>query len=514
MIQRVFLSQIGTLTKISQGGQGIVYRAPSASTSFAKSMVYKEYKKATLAALDVQALQAMPEFLESSLSYSDGAKLISLAAWPCRIVEDAGKAIGFLMPSIPDVFYIEIWTNKPTPSRVPAEFQHLLNDPQVSAMRFRGTQPTDRQRYELIQEFASGLNFLHEREVCVGDISPKNILYSLQPTPAVYFIDCDAMRVRGISLSPQVETPGWGVPAGEEKATVHSDRYKLGLLALRLLVGNQDTADPARLPASVPVEVRRVITETLSVNPKDRPSLAVWDAVLNRAIPTASTQKPKTAYPPTTAPKPPKTPPPAPKTPKAPKAKKPKPSYGQPASPPPPLLRTPAPVAVHTPTPTKSETLLWVLAGMALVGLVIISAAIFGAQSGEGSSATTTPSYRAPTAAPSANARPVGDLGLDVPMSTPPCDGRGIVILSSATTPGRYAQDISRALAQYSGSSYLLTERTCKSLRARVDGASIYAVYRPGGRTREELCDAVAAAGNKAYGKWLDNTTDPNFIPC
>lgn len=508
--QRIPLSQIGKLEKISHGGQGVVYRAPSATTNFAKTMVYKEYKKPTLAALDVKALESLPEFLEA-LPYKDGANLISLAAWPCRIVEDAGNVTGFLMPSIPDEFYIELWTTKSTPSRVTAEFQHLLNDLQVMAMRFRGSIPTERQRYELIQQVASALAFLHERDVCAGDISPKNILYALRPAPAVYLIDCDAMRVRGTSLSAQVETPGWEVPPGEEKATIYSDRYKLGLLALRILVGDQDTVDPTRLPASVPTELRRVITETLKGKATERPAFTAWESALTPAIASASNQQPKVPY------KPPKQPKPSPQhspTPsKVPKARQ---SQWQQAPTPP--LPTPAPVIVQQQKAMSAAPWLWVLAG--LIGVAVIGAAVFNSRSDGGSGASQTfgatapPTYPAPTALPTSEPAATGDLGLSIPMSIPPCDGRGIVVLSSITTPGKYAEGVRRALAQFPGSSYLRTDMACSSLKPRYNGNLIYAVYRPGGRTERELCGAVAAAGNGAYGKWLDNTTDDDFIVC
>ena len=99
-------------------------------------------------------------------------------------------------------------------------------------------------------------------------------------------------------------------------------------------------------------------------------------------------------------------------------------------------------------------------------------------------------------------------------MVNPPCDGRGIVILTSVTTPGRYAEGVAAALAKFPGSSYLRTDMTCPSLKARHNGDPIYAVYRPGGRTRAQLCAAVAAAGNGAYGKVLDYSTDPSYIVC
>ncbi|MBX7135050.1 MAG: hypothetical protein K1X67_20485 [Fimbriimonadaceae bacterium] len=299
---------MGILKKISQGGQGVVYRAPSVHTTFAKSMVYKEYKPSVLASVDVDALEAIPEFLES-LPYGDGSRLINIASWPCAVVvDDAGQTTGFVMPSIPDEFFTEFWTsNKKVPSAVAAELQHLLNEPQVVAARFGGRVVSDRQKYELLREVVFALEFLHEHNVCVGDISPKNLLFSFSPSTAVYFIDCDAMRINGVSLSQQVETPGWQVPPGEDKATAHSDRYKLGLLALRLLMGSQDASDPHLLPSSTSVELRQLITNTLTTSPQQRPDLSTWREVLTQAILTAPTTAPQVPKP-TPAPRPPSPP--------------------------------------------------------------------------------------------------------------------------------------------------------------------------------------------------------------
>lgn len=106
-----------------------------------------------------------------------------------------------------------------------------------------------------------------------------------------------------------------------------------------------------------------------------------------------------------------------------------------------------------------------------------------------------------------------GDLGLSVPMTRPGCDGRGIVVLYSAVTPGAYAQEISSALAQFPGASYLRTDMACPSLRQRDEnGNVIYAVYLPSGYSKQELCADVRAAGAPAYGRWLDTTSDPTAL--
>src|ERR1700721_598590 len=94
--------KLGALAKIGQGGQGVVYRAPNVKTKFAASMVYKEYKTQVLAEIDFTALAAMPALVEESLTYALAERLISIAAWPCRIVEIGGAPTGFVMPAIPD----------------------------------------------------------------------------------------------------------------------------------------------------------------------------------------------------------------------------------------------------------------------------------------------------------------------------------------------------------------------------------------------------------------------------
>jgi serine/threonine protein kinase len=284
-------NKLGVLTKIAQGGQGVVYQAPNVKTKFAASMVYKEYKPQTCTEIDTIALAAMPALVEQSLSYAEAERLVSIAAWPCALVEEARGTTGFVMPAIPPEFFIALTTAKGI-SASAAEFAHLLNHPSV--LQARGISIDDAQRYSLLREAASGLAFLHKHGVCVGDISPKNLLFGLSPHPTVYFIDCDAMRINGFSVLRQVETPGWQVPAGEELATVYSDTYKLGLLALRVLVGDHDTTNPQHLPATTPDLVRQAITDTLTNPPQRRPLPDAWNYVLGNAIEQAQHQR-KTA---------------------------------------------------------------------------------------------------------------------------------------------------------------------------------------------------------------------------
>ena len=113
--------------------------------------------------------------------------------------------------------------------------------------------------------------------------------------------------------------------------------------------------------------------------------------------------------------------------------------------------------------------------------------------------------------APSAASNPpvTGDLGLDVPMSQPACDGSVAVFLKASTTPGKYQSEVSAALRRYPGSQYLRTDQSCPSLAQSVNGNPIYAVYFL--TTEDQACEVIANAhtlgAGDAYGRRLDYTS-------
>ena len=404
--QTIQRDKLGELTKIGQGGQGVVYRAPNAKTKFADSMVYKEYKAATRAEIDFTALAAMPALVEESLSYKEAERLISIAAWPCAIIEDAGTPTGFVMPAIPDEFLVSLTTAKGVSSST-AEFQHLLNHPTVLVAR--GIPLDDAQRYELLRESASALAFLHRHGVCVGDISPKNLLFALEPHEAVYFIDCDAMRINTVSALPQVETPGWNAPPGEELATIYTDTYKLGLLALRLLTGDQDTTNVQHLPATTPDLLRQIISDTLTSQPQQRPLPEAWTYVLGHAIEQAQYQK-KTAAPVTA----PLAPPPTPTVRSRPAARS--------APPARPKARPPsAPSPASSPSangPTPSKLPAWAGFGLAalVVAVLIVGGTALATSNNNGSSSAPQSSSTTASAFASAAATSTETPTLDPPQ--------------------------------------------------------------------------------------------------
>lgn len=421
---------LGALTKLGQGGQGVVYSAPNATTKFAESMVYKEYKPDTRAVVRFETLTAMPTLVDNILSEHDRMELVTIAAWPCALVEDSNVPVGFVMPAIPKAFYIDLTTVKGV-SRTAAEFQHLLNPPSVLAAR--NIVITDRQRYQLLRAVAKGLSFLHRIGVCVGDISPKNLLFSLKPLPAVYFIDCDAMRINGASALPQVETPEWEVPAGEELATVQSDTYKLGLLALRLLTGDQHTKDTQQLPPTTPKLVRQLINDTLVTDPSRRPLPETWVYLLRDAIGDTKDGAGTRPTPPTPKAKQQK------HAPEPPPVVRSRPTAAPPARKPVATQRPSQPTSSNPPSTASSiPAAVWVVGAIGSVVVLLTALIVFAISSSNGSSPSTREVRSSPSTSRSMTTSPQPNWGNRIQPTTQTTSQLTPTAAATALTPNQY----------------------------------------------------------------------------
>jgi len=285
-------SRLGPLTKIGGGTQGTVFFVPNVRIPLVGSAVFKEYEEEKLAAVDFAALARMVSFLES-LTMGEGTYLIQRAAWPARLVSDQGIQRGFIMPEVSHDFRIHLSLSSGKVEVVLAKFQYLLNDD--SYLVSRDILISDRDRWQLLADVAGTLDFLHAHRITVGDFSPNNLLFAIQPERRCFFVDCDSMQIDGQGVLPQLETPDWEVHvvSPEPRATAASDVYKLALLALRLLAGHQSTRDPADLPAGrVPGDVRALIEHGLSRSPSARPPAGEWLTPLTVAATNASSATP------------------------------------------------------------------------------------------------------------------------------------------------------------------------------------------------------------------------------
>jgi hypothetical protein len=214
----VALGDLTAAAKLGGGGQGTVYRLVDG----------------TLLKLYHPGIAVLSDELRRLIDLPDGRGDLSGAplAWPSGRVFDGGRCVGLLMPEVPARF-----TTSMAGRRRLLELQFLLYPRR--AMWADLELPTGTQRRRLATAYVELFRVLHRNGVVAGDVSMRNLLWTLDGGPSVFAIDCDGFRVAGRPPAVRpADTVGWGDPARPREVTVDTDRYKLALVTLRVLIGD------------------------------------------------------------------------------------------------------------------------------------------------------------------------------------------------------------------------------------------------------------------------------------
>lgn len=263
-------------SSLGKGAIGTVSRLRQPPAGFTGELAFKRYLPAARARVDDAALRRFIEF-PTTLSSADATRMRERLAWPLAAVyESPGVVSGFLMSEIPSHYTLEV-----AGRRAPAGMEFLLNGAEFE--RRLGIVMGREARLRLLLDLCRLIAFLHEVGIVVGDLSPKNVLFSLADAPRCFLIDCDSMSVDRLHLLPPLQTPGWEVPRGEDPQTRASDAYKFALLAIRLFAGDQATRNPQAL-SEASSGLGRLALATTTALPAARPRISEWLAPLQAAI--------------------------------------------------------------------------------------------------------------------------------------------------------------------------------------------------------------------------------------
>lgn len=209
------------------GGQANVYEVRNRQAT-----VFKKYHVTKVNAPALRRLLRVPE----EMTAPEATRLRTLTSWPRAAVlaSLSGSVTGFLMDRVPEPFTFSARGRSKL-----NELQFLIYPPRP-AWSAAVAEVNDGKRVAVALELARLVEFLHVHEVVIGDISPRNVLWSVSPVPAVYLIDADGCRASGSHpVTPQLDTPGWQDPRRTAAAaTLDSDRYKLALAVVRTLGGS------------------------------------------------------------------------------------------------------------------------------------------------------------------------------------------------------------------------------------------------------------------------------------
>jgi hypothetical protein len=289
--------QLGEL--LAEGGEGRVFEVLPGSPQGRERCVYKELRHPR----PLDELGSLVEF-PSSLAARDPAladRVRSSSAWPTSVVvgPDPDLALGTVLPRAPAAF----WVSHRDGARRLATLSYLANDPDRIAVAYGVMMPAPGapERVAVVYALARLLeawqgplsgslapgslaagslaagslaagslaagSLAAGAHVVHGDLSAKNVLWSLDPVPAVYVLDCDGASIcpgpaeAGPELEPaelepaengtnaglfgqerpgrrlRATTPNWDDPALPPGAdpTEASDRYLLAMAFLRVV---------------------------------------------------------------------------------------------------------------------------------------------------------------------------------------------------------------------------------------------------------------------------------------
>jgi hypothetical protein len=245
--------RIGDL--MAEGGEGRVHLMP-----LQPQHVLKLYRRPA----DAEFLQRLVEWPDS-LPEERAVTVRAASAWPSAVVRSQEQeGAGLLVPRAPRRFTVR---HRDGHSRL-ASLSYLTADPAHRAAAYGLVLPpvAGPERVGIVYALARLLAAFEAGRPMVshGDLSTKNVLWSLQRGPEVYVIDCDSAELFDPdgrrSSGPgrrRAMTPNWddpAVPPGQDPSWA-TDRYSLALIFLRV-VGGANFPIQARQRTGGRLEVR------------------------------------------------------------------------------------------------------------------------------------------------------------------------------------------------------------------------------------------------------------------
>ncbi|WP_432558196.1 hypothetical protein [Granulicoccus sp. GXG6511] len=277
----VQLADLNIGRKLGEGGQAQVFLLPDLP-----GQALKRYRADQLPALRVDVLRDLAA--EATRLRIEGEPITHWATWPTETVSDGSQVVGFLMPLIPDEFFM----SEGNLVGQPASFSYLAAP--AAPMWGAVSLPGQEVRVRLLALLAGILQQLHHRRMVFGDLSWSNVQWTADPEPRVMLLDCDGIKPpAGEPVSKQLDSPDWEDPAALPGTPPDQDRdcYKLALMVCRVLTGDLNARPSADAGHAIP-DLPPVITEALdrllvqAAGPTGtRPTATEWrQALQGRAV--------------------------------------------------------------------------------------------------------------------------------------------------------------------------------------------------------------------------------------
>ncbi|MGW6441841.1 hypothetical protein [Lentzea sp. NPDC055074] len=276
---------------LGEGGQGRVTEVLALGGTPVRDLVVKRYHDDIV--INPAALTRLVA-VRRSMSAEDAAALDTVACWPHAVLVDGDRAVGAVLPRVPAGFSFGLRMPAGGSAVVLRELQFLIAD--AVSLRRRGIEdPDDATRLRVLANCTEVAAMLHRHGVVLGDLSVKNVLWRVDPRPAVYLVDCDGVRLGGADpVSPQPNSPGWDDPLFPGTQNQQSDVYKVALVVLRAAARNFHTRDPELAADVLGRGLLPLLRASLRAEPGSRPPLSAWhEPLLGRAAELSTSTRPE-----------------------------------------------------------------------------------------------------------------------------------------------------------------------------------------------------------------------------
>jgi hypothetical protein len=216
-----------------QGGEAEVY-----FSSADPDIVIKKYK---IPRTNQNARRAIEQnrFI-NALRPSDKLRLTETITWPLALYGDERVIEGCKMQKVSKSFYFSATVGNVDKERI-CQVNYLIDTSWWSKPAVKRVQQPDivrpEVRVELSYEYLLTLSCLWANGAFYGDISPKNLLWTLAPHPRVMFLEGDSIGLVSDSDGDAIHTTEW-FPNPSISDLLSRDRSLGGLLVFRILQQN------------------------------------------------------------------------------------------------------------------------------------------------------------------------------------------------------------------------------------------------------------------------------------
>ncbi|MCX5172578.1 hypothetical protein ACWD4Z_09490 [Streptomyces antibioticus] len=228
--------------------------------------LFKRYLPQTRDDLDAGALADLVAW-RHELPGTERELLDRRCAWPRAVVTDADGVCGVLMAPAPQAF-MQTVRRKNQVMTLPRALDNLART-RTSAGRLDMPYYEPPVKLAVLGRLVETAQWLHGHGWAVGDLQPRNALFTLDGGARVHLIDCDSCaRLHGKSPFPPGDPEGWKLPEAG-RFDEHSDYYKIAWSVVRCVQDNLESTriDRAALLGCVTTPTLELLTDACQALP-------------------------------------------------------------------------------------------------------------------------------------------------------------------------------------------------------------------------------------------------------